>query len=816
MFADVILPFALERNYTYKVPEEFLSALRPGIRVEVPFRNKTYTGIVAKLHDVKPEGYSVKPILSLPDHLQVVQKIHLDFWEWMASYYLCSVGDVMNAALPAPYKLGSETILVLDDASGIDTIPLSDKEHQLAGVLLVQHELSIKDIQKLLHLRAVQPVIKSLIEKGIALVKEEMKGTYKPRVEKYISLHQKYADASALQKLFDELEASEKNSKQLQTLMVYYQEAQSTGRIRKNTLMKKATVSSAVLKTMMKKNIFIEYDEEISRLQPGLHAEAHSLQLSQAQLQAMQEIDTQFQEKNVVLLHGVTGSGKTEIYIELIKKHAASGKQVLYLLPEIALTAQIITRLKKHFGETVGVYHSKFNQNERIEIWQKVLNNQYRIVLGARSALFLPFREIELIIIDEEHDYSYKQQDPAPRYNARDAAIYLAHLHGAKTLLGTATPAIETFQNTKTQKYGLVTLTSRYSDIALPHIQILSLQETFKKHKTDQKFVSDELMHEIQKSLQNKEQVIIFQNRRGFAPYLVCESCGWVPNCMHCDVKLVYHKYADELRCHYCGYKHKTYPACPACGSTRILIQGTGTEKIEDELQLMFPENKVARLDLDAVKTKHGHESILSEFEEGSIDILVGTQMVTKGLDFDNVNLVGIVYADQTWNFADYRANERAFQMITQVSGRAGRKNKKGLALIQALQTKHPVLQYVLENNYALMFENELLQRRHFNYPPFVRIIQITVKHKDRELAGRAVNFLATGLRKMFLKNVLGPTVPAVSRIRNKYHYELLLKLPVDAGKISASKKFIKEVMQTLQQHIEFRKADVVIDVDPL
>ncbi|MFN0274312.1 MAG: primosomal protein N' [Chitinophagales bacterium] len=810
------MPFALEKNYTYQIPEELLPAITHGTRVEVPFRNKTYTGIVAKLHDKKPEGYAVKPILSLPDHLQVVHKIQLDFWQWMAEYYMCSMGDVMNAALPGPYKLSSETILVLDDKSRIDTLSLTDKEHFVADALTSKKELSLREIQKILRQRSVQPVIKSLIEKGIALVKEEMKEGYKPRVEKYITLHQQYTEEKSLQKLFDTLEKSEKNSKQLNALMIYYQEMQGAGRMRKTTLMRKAGVSAAVLKTMVKNKIFIEFNEEVSRLLGGINADAQKLDLSPSQSMAVKNIEKQFTERNVVLLHGITGSGKTEIYIELIKKFALEGKQVLYLLPEIALTAQIINRLKKHFGEFVGIYHSKFNQNERIEIWQKILNKQYKIVLGARSALFLPFQQLGLVIIDEEHDYSYKQQDPNPRYNARDSAIYLAHLHEAKTLLGTATPAIESYYNTQTKKYGLVNLNTRYADVSLPEIEVIPLQETFKKHKSNQQFVSEELISSINGSLQKNEQVIIFQNRRGFAPYIVCESCGWVPNCVNCDVKLVYHKYADELRCHYCGYKHKTFPACPACNSTRILIQGTGTEKIEDELQLLFPEKKVARLDLDAVRAKHGHEKILSEFEEGVIDILVGTQMITKGLDFDNVNLVGIINADQIWNFADFRANERAFQMITQVSGRAGRKSKKGKVLIQALQTKHPVLQYVAENNYQLMFENELIQRQNFLYPPFVRIIQVIVKHKDMELAGNAANYLVAELRKKLSKNVLGPTIPAISRIKNKFHFEILVKLPVDAGRILGAKKFMKQVLLKLPQHADLKSAEVVIDVDPL
>lgn len=815
MFADIILPFALEKNYTYSIPDDLLASVKPGTRVEVPFRNKTYTGIVAIVHDRKPDGYQTKMILNLPDHLQVVNKMQLDFWEWMASYYLCSTGDVMNAALPAPYKLSSETILLLHDASKIDAVLLNDREYIISEALTLQKELTLLEIQKILRQKSVQPVIKSLIEKGIAGIKEELKEGFKPRTEKYIALTTAYRSEDALRALFDRLENAG-SEKQLHALMIYYQDAGDRGYIKRSLLLRKADISAAVLKTMIKNEIFYEYTEEVSRLQTEYQPESPALELSPSQRKAMVEIEEKFRDKNVVLLHGVTGSGKTEIYIELMKKFLQEGRQILYMLPEIALTAQTVNRLKKYFGAVVGVYHSKFSQNERIEIWQKIISGGYKIILSARSGLFLPFTDLGFVIVDEEHDYSYKQHDPNPRYHARDAAIYLAHLHGAKTLLGTATPSVETYYNSETGKYGRVSLTERYTQIALPELEIEPLTETFSKNKSNQVFFSEKLRAAIQSALVKKEQVIIFQNRRGFAPYIICESCGWVPQCINCDVKLVYHKYADELRCHYCGYKHKSFPACPACGSTRILIQGLGTEKVEDELQLYFPEHSIARLDLDAVRSKHGHEKIIRSFENGEIDILVGTQMITKGLDFDNVNLVGIINADQTWNFADFRTHERSFQMLTQVSGRAGRKNKKGLVVIQAINTKHPVLIYLKENNYALMYENEILQRRQFSYPPFSRLIRIIVKHRDMELTGRAAAFLVSLLVKKLHKNVLGPTVPSVGRIKGKFQLHILLKLPPGAKPLSDAKLFIREVMRQMESSPDFKKADLVIDVDPL
>ncbi len=812
LFADVILPFALEKNYTYSIPEEMGSAILPGTRVEVSFRNKTYTGIVAKTHTIEPQGYAVKPILSLPDHLHVVNKVQLDFWDWMSRYYMCSTGDVMNAALPAPYKLSSETVIVLEENVNIDATKLDDREFLVAEALTIQKELSLKDIQQILQQKTIQPIIKSLIQKGIAYVKEELKETYSPRTEKYIYLHKDFRSEDKLKELFELLE---RHPKQLNILMIWVQLAKREGKMKKNLLLKNADATPAVLKTMIKNEIFIEQEEEVSRLTEYVATPDMELNLSPAQLEALNEIREKFQDKNTVLLHGVTGSGKTEVYIELIKQYIDQGKQILYLLPEIALTAQIINRLKKHFGNVIGVYHSKFNQNERVETWTKVLNGEVKILLGARSSVFLPFNDLGLVIIDEEHDYSYKQQDPNPRYNGRDAAIYLAYLHKAKALLGTATPSVETYYLASTGKFGLVKLFDRFSGMEMPDIQIVNIKEETEQ-KLMQSHFSSVLIGNMQSALKLKEQVILFQNRRGYAPYLFCESCGWVPRCINCDVNLVYHKFADELRCHYCNYKHNTYPACPACGSSRIIIKGFGTEKIEDELQFIFPEARIGRLDLDAVKTKHGHEKVLNEFENGEIEILVGTQMVTKGLDFDHVNLVGILSADQILNFSDYRAAERGFQMITQVSGRAGRKNKKGKVIIQATQTNHPVLKYVIDHDYISFYENEIQQRRHFEYPPFTRLIQLTLKHKSLEVVNKTAYHLGSRLRNALGSMVLGPAIPGIPRIRNKYLSEILIKVENDASKLNHVKAIIKIELNQLEKDPIYKKVEIVTDVDPM
>jgi primosomal protein N' (replication factor Y) (superfamily II helicase) len=812
LFADVILPFALEKNYTYAVPDEFAALLMPGMRVEVPFRNKSYTGIIAKVHHEKPAGYQAKPIIALPDHLHIVNKIQLEFWQWMAGYYMCSTGDVMNAALPAPYKLSSETIIVLHQQANIDAQQLDDKEFIVAEALTIQKELTLKDIQLILQQKTIQHVIKSLIEKGIVYVKEELKEVYTPKKEKFLVLNKQHEGEDALRILFDKLQTHEK---QLNVLMVYYQHAQLQPKIKKSLLIRKSGASAAVIKTMVKNGVFDELDEQVSRLQMYGDDDLEHFNLNEEQERALKETQQLLEEKSTVLIHGVTGSGKTEVYIELIKQYIESGKQVLYLLPEIALTTQIISRLKKRFGNQIGVYHSKFNQNERIEIWQRVLSNEYKIILGARSSLFLPFNELGLIIIDEEHDYSYKQHEPAPRYHARDAAIYLAFLHKAKTVLGTATPCIETYFQAAHGKFGLVKMLRRFNDIAMPEIKIADVREE-EKNKTMHSHFTSALVGRMKYALDAKEQIILFQNRRGYAPYLICEACGWTPKCINCDVNLVYHKFSNELRCHYCNYNSNTYAVCPACGSSRIIIKGFGTEKIDDELQYLFPEAKSGRLDLDTVKTKHGHEKILRSFESGEIDILTGTQMVTKGLDFDNVNLVGILSADQILNFSDFRAAERAFQMITQVSGRAGRKNRKGLVMIQAIQVNHPVLHFVMQNDFQGFYLKEIAERQQFGYPPFMRLIRITMRHAKVETVNKAAAWLGGELKNQLGDHVLGPATPGIPRIRNKYLSEILIKYPNNRVSGEHVKKILKLEVEKMALHPGHKRVEVLIDVDPM
>ncbi|HNV98780.1 MAG TPA: primosomal protein N' [Chitinophagales bacterium] len=812
LFADVILPFALEKNYTYAIPEEYSAILVPGMRVEVPFRNKVYTGVIAKVHPLKPDGYQPKPILSLPDHLQVIHKSQLDLWQWMADYYMCPIGDVMQAALPAAYKLSSETVIVYHPNHGVDVLTLDEKEFLVAEALSIHNELALKDIQLIVQQKTIQPIIKALIGLGIASVKEELKEVYIPKTEKYVVLDDAYASEEGIQQLFEQLQ---KHEKQVNVLMIYYQLSTKEYKVKRSVLLRRAGVTAAVLKTMVKNGIFHEVDEQVSRLGEYTGQLLDDLVLNEAQQKALTEIQTHWKEKQVVLLHGVTGSGKTEIYIECIKEAVEQGKQVLYLLPEIALTAQIIARLKRRFGSAVGIYHSKFNQHERVEIWQQVLNGTCRIMLGARSAVFLPFNQLGLVIVDEEHDASYKQYEPNPRYHGRDTAIYLARIHGAKTILGTATPSIESYYHAKQQKYGLVELVGRYAEIEMPEVRIVDVKAE-EAGKQMQSHFSSVLKSEIQLTLDQKEQVILFQNRRGYAPFLLCESCGWTPQCVNCDVNMVYHKYANELKCHYCNYTHQPYATCPACGSARIVIKGFGTERIEDDLHYIFPDARTARLDLDTVRTKHGHEKIVKAFEEGGIDILTGTQMVTKGLDFDHVRLVGILSADQLINFADFRAAERAFQMLTQVSGRAGRKHRRGLVVIQAIKTDHPVLQYVVKHDFKGFYDREIAERQQFGYPPFTRLIRLTLKHASKDLVHAGAHVCARGLREQLGERVLGPALPVVPRIRNRYLMEILIKYPSNSQAMELVKQTIKAQLAKMDADAVYKRVDIAIDVDPL
>ncbi len=814
-YAHIILPLALDQVYTYEIPANLAEQAQVGCRVEVQFgKKKVYAGVIKNIFEKEELAFKAKPINNVLDEARIVVDKQLQLWEWMASYYMCSQGAVMNVAMPSAFKLSSETKLSLNPSFNQDFSLLNDNEYLVAEALSVQDEITIQDVQAILDRKNVFYVIKSLVHKAVILVKEELIERYKPKVATFINLQEIYQKDEA--KLSEEFDKLSKAPKQMAVLMAYVQMSNSSGKqwIERGALVKKAGAATTHVKPLVKKGILQEQKQQVSRLDEIYEEETISYELTPHQEKALGELRASLEKFSVSLLHGITSSGKTQLYIQLMEEAVKRGQQVLFLLPEIALTGQMIHRLKKVFGNTVGVYHSKFNDNERIEIWQKVLHNEYKVVVGARSSLFLPFADLGLVIVDEEHDHSYKQFDPAPRYHARDTAIYLAYLYGAKTVIGSATPALESYYNaTKGGKYGLVTMTERYGGVAPPEIELVNLYEA-KKRKELKSHFSKKLLTEIQGALNKQEQVIIFQNRRGYSPYMICSSCGWIPQCYQCDVSLTYHKFSNDLRCHYCGYSKKLVSNCESCASTHIQIQGFGTEKIEDELQIYFPDAKIGRLDLDVTRTKKGHERIIKQFEERMIDILVGTQMVTKGLDFDNVSIVGIVSADQLINFPDFRSAERAFQMMLQVSGRAGRREKQGKVLIQAMKTNHKVLDYVTMNDYRSMFFNELQERLRFQYPPFNRLVRLSLKHKESSKVNQA-SFELTNLLKIKLgKKVLGPTVPHVSRVRSYFIRQVLVKIDKKQSLLE-SKNYILKCIADLKGQKDFKSVIVQTDVDP-
>lgn len=810
-FADVILPLALPRNYTYAVPPEMEDSIRIGSRVAVPLgRQKKYTGIVKSIHEQAPSAYKTKPIMDLLDKEPVVYPTQLAFWEWIAQYYMCNEGDVLNAALPAHLKLSSETVLLYNDAFGDDFTMLDDNEFLIAEALHIRKELRIGEVQLILDKSDVYSVIKKLIEKQVCLVYEELKEAYKEKKENYILLNPAYENEELLAPLFDELARA---PKQMELLLAYLHLLKTQGDVIQSELLKKSGASAAQLKGLVDKQILQIDKRTVDRIRMGRIEMQIDFILSPAQEKALAEVKQCFAEKQVTLLHGVTSSGKTEIYVKLMEESLASGKQVLYLLPEIALTAQIIRRLQKHFGGQIGIYHSRFSNNERVEIWNKVKSGEIRIVLGARSSLLLPFRDLGLIILDEEHDGSFKQQDPAPRYHARDAAIYYAALFKAKILLGSATPSLESYYNAKQGKYGLVELKERFGGIAMPEIEIVDLKkETALKEVVNN--LTSVLRGGIQQSLQDGKQVILFQNRRGYAPFLLCTTCGWIPNCKQCDVSLTWHKHQDKLHCHYCGTRYPYIYTCAACGSQTLVPKNFGTEKIEEDLQQLFPEARIARMDMDAIRSKDSHNRMIMMLEQKEIDILVGTQMVVKGLDFENVNLVGIISADSLLSFPDFRVNERAFQLMEQVSGRSGRRDGQGKVIIQASNTHHPVLHDVTAHNYSSMYEREIAEREKFGYPPFYRLMKITVRHKKQPVVEQAAMILGNWVRPHLGAQLVGPAAPVVSRVRGFYLQEMLIKLPRDTKKIAQVKNMLKEYFSQLLIEKQFRSVVITPDVD--
>lgn len=812
LFVEVILPLAIAKNYTYRVPYDMNSDVEVGKRVVVQFgKSKLYTAIIASIGNQAPQKYEAKYIIDILDDRPIVHTTQLQFWKWIADYYLCNTGEVMNAALPSALKLASETKIVLNKGFEYDKESLHEKEFLIVDALDMQPELTVSDVAKLLGQKTVMPILKGLFEKNIIHISEEVSDRYKPRKRTFLSLNPVYNNPEQMRELLAILERA---PKQADAVLAYIHLSRKQKLISKNELTEASGAGASAIKALIDKDILIADEKVVSRLYAEDDELSDGFTLSEIQQTALSDIKAKFEQKDVVLLHGVTSSGKTQVYIRLIEQMLANDRQVLYLLPEIALTTHIIERLRRYFGNIIGVYHSRFNDNERVEVWQKVLKGEFRIVLGARSSVFLPFEDLGLIIVDEEHESSYKQFDPAPRYNARDAAIYLGHVHRAKVLLGSATPSFESYYNAQTDKYGLVELNERFGGVELPQIEVVSItQET--KNKTMQSHFTSVLMADIQVALEKKEQVILFQNRRGYAPVILCKTCAYSPKCINCDVTLTYHKSSGKLHCHYCGFKEDTPSVCPACGSAQLEQKGFGTEKVEDELSMLLPNARITRMDLDTTRSKMAFQNILNDIEEKKIDILVGTQMVAKGLDFPDITVIGIINADSLLKYPDYRANERSFQLLAQVSGRAGRRGKQGKVVIQTYEPGHRVIKQVIANDYADLYNTEMEERKAFKYPPFYRIIELNIKHKEPEKLYVQAEYIATELRKHFADRVIGPEFPLINRIRNYYIKSIMLKFEKDTVSITKVKAILQEVLLQFQTTKLSKGCVVQPDVDP-
>ncbi len=812
MFADIILPLNLPQMLTYGVPHEMQELLQVGMRVEVALgKNKQYAGIIERLHNERPEAYQVKPIRAIIDDDPVVNEVQLQFWRWIGQYYMAAPGEVMQAALPAHLKLMGETRLEwIGDESVV--YEWSDAAFMVTEALILRKELTISELRNIAGARHFANVLNELLEKEAVQINDTLETIYKPRREKVVTLAAEYKDEKALMALFDKLS---KAPKQLELLMAYTEISMKLGVVRQNDLLDRLTASAAQVKALADKGIFLIEEKNVDRLLYTSKHEAKEIVFTPAQQTAFNELGKGLEEKNVALLHGVTGSGKTLLYITKIKDAIAAGKQAILLLPEIGLTTHVVSRLHAYFGEILGVYHSHFSNNERVEIWEKVRKGAYKVVLGPRSALWLPYSDLGLIIVDEEHDGSYKQKDPAPRFHARDAAIYLASLFDAKVILGSATPSVESLYNVQHNKYAYVALKDRYMGVKMPVIEIINAKSLETVRQLGIKLITPELQAAMKEALQHRKQVILFQNRRGYAPFQLCTVCGWVPQCKNCSVSLTYHKSTDKMHCHYCGLKAAVTHTCPACGSNRLISKSFGTEKIEEEVQQMFPEARVARMDVDSMRGKHSMTELLDQLEKRKVDILVGTQMVVKGLDFASVGLVGILSADSLLSYPDFRVNERAFQLMEQVSGRAGRVDGAGRVLIQAYNIQHPVLQWVKDHDVHSFYKQEIKYREHFIYPPFSRLIKISFRHQDEPKAVAAAMEMAIALQAFEGIAVQGPGPAIVPRVRNQFIQEVWIKCPRDNKLLDNVKAFIKSQKQLILSKRGNTNVQVIFDVDP-
>lgn len=823
-FCDVILPLPVEGTYTYLIPPALEKLVDVGFRVIVPFgTNKQYSGIILRIHADAPNAdFKVKEIIAPLENHTLLTPEQLKLWQWMSNYYMCPLGDVYKAAIPSGLRMESETAVnLLEDFDNWES--LKPKELQAFELLQGGKAKNVAQLRRAMNDDRVLDYVRGLMDKGALTIRETIESSFRPRREIHVRLAKPYLSEDALSKLFEQLE---RTPKRFQLLLKYAEMAGLSSaftlknekliqEVSKADLLRNSGISAAVLVALRSKGIFETYDFDVTRLQRTGVSVAEQLPLSPAQQDAFNSIHKQFQTKQVCLLNGVTSSGKTEIYIRLIREVLQAGGQVLYLLPEIALTTQITTRLRRIFGDAMGVYHSKFPDNERVEIFQKQLSaSPYQLILGVRSSVFLPFRNLKLIIVDEEHETSYKQEEPAPRYNARDTAIVLATYYHAHTLLGTATPSLETFWNAKNGKYGYAELLTRFGDMMLPKIEVVDVKELLRTKAMKPPF-SPRLEEEIAKALDAHEQVILFQNRRGYAPIVECPQCGWTPTCDYCDVTLTYHQDLHRMVCHYCGRSFEIPNACPSCGETHLKNFGFGTEKIEEEIKKRFPQARTSRLDLDTTRNKNAHENIINSFAAGKTDILIGTQMVSKGLDFDNVHVVGILDADTMLTRPDFRSFERSFQMMSQVAGRAGRRNKRGYVILQTKHADYPVIRQVVDNDYADMYEEQMEERQTFRYPPYYRLIYVYLKHRDNHIVEQAAQQLGTVLRQIFGERVLGPDKPAIARLQLLYIRKIALKIERNVP-TSVVRQRLTQAVDGLKQTTTFNALRVYFDVDPI
>ncbi|MBT8323228.1 MAG: primosomal protein N' [Eudoraea sp.] len=812
-YMDVILPIPLERFFTYSLTETEAAKLQPGIRVAVPFgKTKLYTALVYRIHQTPPEVYEAKPLHQILDEKPIVSPLQLKHWEWIASYYMCTLGEVFRAAMPGPLLLESETLILRNPEAEVDEAALSDDEFMIFEALQHQDALRIKDVMDITGRKTILPIVNALLGKSVIRVKETLDEQYKPKMVRHVDLHEQYDTEKALSDLLDSLSRA---PKQYEVVLKLFQlKAGADKPVKAKDLERESEASSAILKALIKKGILTEDYQRRDRITYHGGTPIVPKSLNEYQETALHSIRENFKQDKVMLLHGVTSSGKTELYVNLVEEELKKGKQVLYLLPEIALTTQLIVRLQKYFGQQLSVYHSRYNPQERVEVWNNVLrkHSKAQLVVGARSALFLPYQELGLVIIDEEHETSYKQFDPAPRYHARDAAVVLGKLHGSKVLLGSATPSLESYHNAQTGKYGYARITRRYGNVLMPEIELVDIKDKIRRKRMQGHF-SDRLVTEIAETLAEKEQVILFQNRRGYAPVLECKTCGHTPQCPNCDVSLTYHRQRNQLRCHYCGHHTPLHTSCEACGSFTLDTKGFGTEQVEQELKELFPEASVGRMDLDTTRGKHAYQNIISAFEDQKIDILVGTQMVTKGLDFRHVNLVGIMNADALLNFPDFRAHERSFQLLTQVAGRAGRTQKRGKVIIQTYNPFHQILKQVSTGDYEGMYKEQCYEREQFQYPPYYRIIKITLKHKDFSKLNEASAWFGQALRSAFQFPILGPEFPPIARIRNQYLKNILVKIPREYS-LTKTKNGIKRIERSFNAIAPYRGVRIIYNVD--